>query len=267
MKKVAVLFSGGLDSTYLVWKNLQEGNIVYPIYVEIENNRVKTILEKNRTKLLYHEFSKEYNFKIHEITNLVNIGISLCHENLGFKQLPIWILSSLYAQSDEFDEIQIGYVSNDDAISYLDDIQKIYKSYQPLILPSKQLLPLKFPLIKTKKWEMIRELPKQYNELIISCENPRIIGSEEAAIIKYEPCCQCVPCKSIIGSDYYETNNYPKNYHNPLLMRFARQLRDIGTNFKIVDENGEDYMKKMGCHELAKIPIQTEIDFYNLEEK
>jgi len=58
MKKVAVLFSGGLDSTYLVWKNLNEGNIVYPIYIEIENNITKTILEKNRIELLYKEFYK-----------------------------------------------------------------------------------------------------------------------------------------------------------------------------------------------------------------
>ena len=52
-KKVAVFFSGGLDSTYLVWKNLSDGNTVLPVYVEIENNEVKTILEKNRMESVY----------------------------------------------------------------------------------------------------------------------------------------------------------------------------------------------------------------------
>ena len=47
-KKVAVLFSGGLDSTYLVWKNLKDGNEVQPIYIEIQNNKVKSTIEKNR---------------------------------------------------------------------------------------------------------------------------------------------------------------------------------------------------------------------------
>ena len=51
-KKVGVLFSSGLDSTYLVWKNLKDGNTVVPIYIEIENNKRKTILEKNRIKLI-----------------------------------------------------------------------------------------------------------------------------------------------------------------------------------------------------------------------
>lgn len=45
-KKVAVLFSSGLDSTYLIWKNLNEGNEVFPIYITISNNENKTILEK-----------------------------------------------------------------------------------------------------------------------------------------------------------------------------------------------------------------------------
>lgn len=42
MKKVGVLFSGGIDSTYLIWKNLKEGNYVIPFYVEIINNEKQT---------------------------------------------------------------------------------------------------------------------------------------------------------------------------------------------------------------------------------
>ena len=58
VKRVGVLFSGGLDSTYLVWKNLKEGNTVVPIYLEIANNEDKSKLEKNRIELLRKVFNK-----------------------------------------------------------------------------------------------------------------------------------------------------------------------------------------------------------------
>lgn len=66
-KKVAILFSGGLDSTYLVWKNLKEGNVVLPIYVEIENNEVKTTMEK---KIVLNYFIKN-SLKNFVQTNLI----------------------------------------------------------------------------------------------------------------------------------------------------------------------------------------------------
>ena len=60
-KKVALLFSGGLDSTYLMYKNLEEGNIVYPYYIEVKNNEKKTELELNRSNLIVDVFKKNYN--------------------------------------------------------------------------------------------------------------------------------------------------------------------------------------------------------------
>lgn len=264
MRKVAVLFSGGLDSTYLIWKNLKDGNIVFPIYVEIENNYIKTILEKNRMKLLYNEFVKEFNSsenyerKIHEIHYAISVGVHACENSLYFKQIPIWLFSIMFMQSMEVDEIQIGYVSNDDAISYLSDMKKIYKSYQPICEPLK---PLVFPLTKMKKYIMFQELPEQYRKLIISCENARIIGSNEAEFVEYEPCCECIPCKTIIASNYYETGIFPQNYNNSLLMQYACKLRWL--EHSVVDKDGIDYFEKMTKFEPRKEPYQLKIDFNN----
>ena len=239
MKKVAVLFSGGLDSTFLIWKNLKDGNEVFPIYIKIENNKIKTILEKNRINLLYNKFFKEFESNINEIQYVVNVGIKGSEDCLYFKQMPIWIFSLMFMQSMEVDEIQIGYVSNDDAISYLDDIQNIYKSYQAICEPMK---PLVFPLTKWKKYAIFQDLPKQYRDLIISCENAKIIGDKKRKIIQYEPCCDCGSCKTIIKNNYYELNEYPKNYHKPLVDLYARQLRKL--KYRVVDKNGVDYFEK-----------------------
>lgn len=166
-KLVAVLFSSGLDSTYLVWKNLKDGNEVIPIYIEVENNKIKSTIEKNRIKLLYDEFVKEFNvngkINIHPIEYSISIDIKLCRDKLHFHQIPIWILSMLFSQclgtySRLIEEIQIGYVENDDAIPYLEDIKNIYNSYQVI---SEPLIPLVFPLVKVKKIMIAQELPEQ----------------------------------------------------------------------------------------------------------
>jgi hypothetical protein len=148
--------------------------------------------------------------------------------------MPIWMFALTFSQGFDVDEIQIGYVMNDDAISYLEDIQNIYKAYQPICEPMK---PLVFPLIKMKKWEMAKKLPQQYLDLIFSCENATIIGSKDAEIIQYEPCCECTPCRTIIATNYYEIGCYPDNYNKKLIKQHVHALNKKGYN--ISDEDGK----------------------------
>jgi hypothetical protein len=264
-KKVAILFSGGLDSTYLMWKNLKDGNEVFPIYVEIENNEVKSIIEKNRVNLLCKEFSKEFDSKkdmferkqVHDVIFAIKVGVHANEGSLYFKQVPIWLFSVVFLQGmDNIEEIQIGYVSNDDAISYLDDIQNIYKSYQAISEPMK---PLVFPLTKCKKDRMAHELPKQYRDLIFSCEMAKIIGSKDAEIIKYEACCDCVPCKHIIADDYYGFGEYPEPYHKNLDYLHVRALHRKG--YKVIDEKGNEFWSVNDMLSPNKAPYQLALDF------
>lgn len=259
-KRIGVLFSGGLDSTYLVWKNLKDGNEVVPIYIEISNNKIKTILEKNRIELLYKEFGKEYDGEqLKFIEYVLTVSVCANEDSLYFKQIPIWMLGIMFSQSMGLDEIQVGYVGNDDALPYLHDIKKTYKSYQSI---SNNLVPLKFPLKKKKKWQIAEKLPKQYLDLIISCENPTIIGSEDAKIVEYEPCGTCAPCRTIISSEYYSMG-FPEIYNKKIEEIRVNEL--IGKGFKIINAKGVDMnesIELMPCQE----PYQLEINFYNNNE-
>ena len=121
------------------------------------------------------------------------------------------------------------------------------------------MIPLVFPLTKKKKWQMVQELPKQYMDLIFSCENAKIIGSEDANIIDYEACCECVPCKSIISSNYYETGHYSKNYEKPLIKKQIYSLYRQG--YKVFDKNGLDYIENMSTLVPRLEPHQLRIRF------
>ena len=264
-KKVAILFSGGLDSTYLMWKNLKDGNEVFPVYIEIENNEVKSTIEKNRVKLLCNEFRKEFDGKkeifekklVHDVIFAIKVSVHANEGSLYFKQVPIWLFSVVFLQGmDNIEEIQIGYVSNDDAISYLEDIQNIYKSYQTISEPMK---PLVFPLTKKKKRDMAHELPPQYLALIFSCEMAKIIGSNDAEIIKYEACCDCVPCKHIIADDYYGFSVYPEAYQKNLDYTHVRALHRKG--YKVVDKDGKEFWSIDEMLSPNKEPYQLTLDF------
>ena len=255
-KKIGVLFSSGLDSTYLVWKNLKDGNEVVPIYIEISNNVTKTILEKNRIGLLLEKFREEFEIKIYDIEYVLTAGLTADENSLHFKQVPVWVMGMMFCQSMGLDEIQIGYVENDDAISYLKDIKKIYKSYKSI---QDNLVPLKFPLMKMKKYMMAQELPEQYLKLIFSCEYAKIIGLESDDFIEYEACCKCAPCRTIINDNYYGLGEYPDSYTRNLLQKQINDLQNEG--YKIINPEGEDCMESMCIAEPKFEPYQLNIEF------
>jgi hypothetical protein len=88
---------------------------------------------------------------------------------VGFIYVPILILNSLLEIEPDVDKIAIGYVMNDDAISYLKEIKDIYRSFEK-IKADRKLPSLEFPLSKFKKSEIVKSLPFQYLKEITFCE-------------------------------------------------------------------------------------------------
>lgn len=206
-KSVAVLMSGGLDSTYLIYKNLLEGNTVYPIYIKIENNTEKIKLEEYVIDKLLERFRNKYSWdKLKDLHKVLSVDIKDRYCGLIFVQAPIWLTGILFITDLPVDEIQIGYVSGDDALSYLDDFKRIYNSYKS-ILHSK-CPKLTFPLKKANKELMSGELPQEYKDLIFYCESPVLDDNAEGG----ELCTWCPSCKryKYLGLDHIGILRQPK---------------------------------------------------------
>ena len=133
--------------------------------------------------------------------------------NLTLNQVPIWIFSILY-MSQDIDEIQIGYIGGDDMLSYLDDFQKAYNSFS-FIQTNK--IPVKFPLKRLSKYDIVLALPNEYAKLVVTCENPKKVTTL-GKITSYEPCCECSACKRLIANEYYGFWEY-KNIYNDLVKK------------------------------------------------
>ncbi len=169
-----VFWSGGLDSTYLIYKLLCDGFHVDAYYIKLENNKNKTKRELNAIQHILPLF-KKYNFTYKGI--LSTVAIEQVEDNTTiFHQSPIWIMLSLFVKGP----LSIGYVMNDDAISYLDDYRKIITDLNVL---RDSPLEIEFPLQKFKKETIIKLLPKEYLKHIVYCESE-----------KKSKCGVCHPC-------------------------------------------------------------------------
>lgn len=237
MKNIGILFSGGLDSTYLMWKNLKDGNYVKPIYITINNNEVKTKIEKNRVNALIDKFRNEFGYdKVDGLHNVCNFHLTEYYiNNLKFVQMPIWIMGLIYSQKVKVDEFQIGYISNDDAVSYIDDFKYIYNSYSSLLCDD--VVPIVFPIIKKCKSEIIYELPEDYINLTTSCENPKIIN-ENTQLIEFKMCGNCPACKRILNDDYWNRYALYKELGEVDKINHLYKIYEYG--YKVIDNNNNE---------------------------
>lgn len=237
-KHIAVLFSSGLDSTYLVYKNLKEGHIVQPYYVDIKNNENKRIVELQNAQKLTELFVEEFpNMRYLKTLTEVSVNIDWgC--DLLFTQIPVWLFSLSYLSNPNVQEIHIGYVSNDDAISYIDEIQKFYKAQQ--WLHREKLPKLCFPLLKESKCSMMDELPVKYRTYVTSCENPILkpyfIKSGHRRIQYFEPCGTCVACNRVIR----ERLGYNFQYKN-LISKYYQKLEQAEHFARFKEHHPEQY--------------------------
>jgi hypothetical protein len=85
---------------------------------------------------------------------------------------------------------------------------------------------------------MAHDLPKQYLNLIVSCENPTIVGKEDAEVVNYEPCGCCAACGRIIVDNYYGLGEFPECYKKTALKYYVDKIHKMG--YRVADEKGEE---------------------------
>lgn len=162
MKKIFVLWSAGIDSTFLIFHLLNKGYQVDAGYIKLLQNKNQTKRELKAIKKMI-PLINDPNFNYVGVLNEVNIVNS---GNVILNQIPIF-LTSLY-HLEKYDEVAMGFVMNDDTISWIPDIINCYESFRPLVC---NLPKLTFPLIKLKKTTLYESLPKKVKNEVVWCED------------------------------------------------------------------------------------------------
>ena len=273
-KDVAVLFSGGLDSTYLVWKNLKEGNRVTPYYTEILNNTSKSRIEKQQMAKIIGTLRQEFGDLLDypRYASKAELYVNTWNSPLKFLQTPIWLMSTLYMDQSH-DEIQIGYVANDDSVPYIEEIKESYKALSWLAKDEGRRPKLMFPIHQMAKTMMLNELPHNLLALIYSCEAPIIADEHELmnddsvkfyrgslieffekdnngnyVFLNHEPCGCCVPCEKILNYHYVSYVNSQPIYKKLRMKNVMREYDSLMHNLRYDEKDREMFNEITRVH-------------------
>lgn len=193
-KKVAILFSGGVDSAYLLQMALEKGYDITLIYTKMNNNPGQQECELKSIENILSYFRSKYPqcHNLYDIlTNEILIDIRNGSYNVLLQQVPVNVFSALLGNNGQNDEVWIGYVKDDDASEYCKDIAKIFSQYKKISHPvfndgSKAKFPkLRFPILDMSKLDIVTKLDKNVLLMTHTCENP----------INGMPCNGCNSCK------------------------------------------------------------------------
>lgn len=259
---ILIPFSSGLDSTTLIHQALEKKERFCICYIGIKNNENKTKIETLQRKKILSLFNEKYNTYIND-SSLTEVHV--CGNNMIIlPQVPAWIMGLLYSIDTGVKEIRLGYCMNDDAVSFVSDIKKIWKSYQAL---SEYKLPkITFPLLKKRKADYHSNLPNNVFQETFFCENPTITGMSNDGEEEWEDCRYCGSCKRAIYDgtfDYYKRNqknnvDFPSNSED--CDKFAIEgsgLEPMGS-FKLEGKNHPEIKKFFDGKSLAKKTLTKE---------
>jgi 7-cyano-7-deazaguanine synthase in queuosine biosynthesis len=199
MKNIIVMSSGGFDSTYLIWKNLEEGNKVFPVYIETTIDPEQKKAEINALNIICHYFSDIYGFSmINCWPERLELNVTYA-KGIPLQQSQVWIYGAfLFSQKEQknFDEVQIGYIMNDCALSYLDELKNLWNAFNLFKHDASNKTPnLSFPIIKKLKFDIMNVLSEKCPEIfsfVHFCERPK----------EKENCKECPSCKKAYSSEY-----------------------------------------------------------------
>ncbi len=217
-----VLFSGGLDSTYQLYKLLQESDcdVLYidggqgddKVNAEWEaRQHILTYLNKNSPNMIRNQYRTKISLEY-----TVNSGIKQFNVGLDtkFAQPANWLHGALLVSNAKIhDSLYIAYVAGDQMLAHLSHVESAWHFLQ-MFTKDSEPIPVTFSLKYHKKREIIAKLPPALITLTWCCELPvKKILDQATLESKYTPCCQCSACLNQIEA--FTTTEY-KTYEGLL---------------------------------------------------
>lgn len=176
-KKIFAFWSGGLDSTAMIWKLLGDGYHVTAGYVELvanhQTNREAAAIERMAPFLERYKFTN-----LGKIATVRPFQIS---EQLILEQASAWVSSLMFVPNH--DVVALGYVMGDDACSFIPEVKKAINGVSAL-----RRTPVKpvFPVIQMSKPELWEGLPSDLRDHVTWCSSENDL------------CGECPSCRKMI---------------------------------------------------------------------
>ncbi|BDD79742.1 hypothetical protein [Burkholderia phage FLC9] len=240
-KKVPlILFSGGMDSTFLVQWFLQYGD-VETVFVKADPHPFKRKKEADARRKLFGLFEKYYKHRVlHDHEYDLDRTFSQ-HQRLNGVQQISWLVAALAIyEPSRHHSVNIGYVLGDQAPAFRKQYEDFWSAGWTMTRGVLDPVPpLLFPILNHQltKYDVLDRIDKRLVSSTWVCEMPKYEG--EYAHKKLVACKHCKPCRllkhTIEDWELATGQNYmgevikamnPQLYPSSLLNELKTQAKD-----------------------------------------
>lgn len=203
---IGIVYSGGYDSTVLMLQALMNGETVKPI---IFNFAQDDIIKAVNLSILKNRFGENLLEPIW--FNFFGLQGGMCGTQCT-QQLAIHNMLT-YLSNDvlkSLKEIQVGYVMNDDAVSFQAELKDVVSI--GFKIQDKVNVPITYPLIQKHKYYIDDFIQQHlgFNHLCLSCQSPSFNYYKDSDAL-YIITTTCNDCTSCMHSQLYNLNFYRGN--------------------------------------------------------
>lgn len=189
-KTVVIYWTGGMDSTFLLYYYLMHGYHVITQWVDLGNNPKKTQAEKEARKAIIGQMKLVFEptklfARLKQMDKPVMKIEFVGKSRAELPQALAWVLATSTYTVDH--EVVMGYCNGDDAIGYLPQIKNFINSMNTNMLHTP--VKVSFPLAGMKKAWYAKAMPACILHATHHCE-----GIDELDYETPEKC-DCAPCK------------------------------------------------------------------------
>lgn len=272
-KRTLVLFSGGMDSTYLMWTLAENGVDATYIYADGAQGRNKSSVEEDSRPAIIDRI-KEYwpGWYPHgggRVLSQVNLSQT---PKAKWRQALPWMVAAMeMVDPDLHSSVAIGYCADDDTLQEKYSMIEAWNAMWKFTKKG-EVVPLEFPLQLTSKFVMMRDLPPDVYAATWVCELPTT-NARTGAIA----CGRCEPCMTREVEKFrfsLKTRKTLEDHHAAITKRCdelkERNLREYRAKLEAnhasptkvaaeVNETSEPIERTVGGGDVRLIPIRKAV--------
>lgn len=193
MEKIPlILFSGGLDSSFLLSERLKEGNCDV-LYVNGPQGQVKADAElEARDKIIdYLHLGRKGRVERRPLYDGQSINMVPVEHVAG--QILAWFFAAMLEYDHRrHSKVEMAYISGDSANYDLPGVKQAWDILATTI--KKQAIPLEFPLIYVTKQSIMERIDPELYSMVWVCETPVNYKVEWRDKLAAKACGECIPC-------------------------------------------------------------------------
>lgn len=246
-KRILIPWSTGVDSTVLVLHGVRDGYRVCYVHLKCDQPRNAYQVESERLPALKRAIIEKVQSRkdsrgesspvLKPFERFSHATVSLSSTPMPYKQLPAWFMHLMsMIGKEEYEEVQMGYLLNDDAAPACADLaQAWYHLAKAIYGLNFKVPPLTFPLLRHRKHELIDELEHWgILDLVWWCELPQFYDDGR------RPCEHCPSCI-----------RHRRALEDKLLLsEFNRKFTDLAVNYDRTSPNAPSTLLEENTKEI-----------------